>query len=61
MNGILFINFNLVARYFLTFHWFEMLNDYIDFLFNILSLRMTVVSVETLENGYCLNTATFFK
>ena len=29
-----------------------MLNSYADFSFNIVSLRMTVVSVETLENSH---------
>ena len=50
MNGILFIDFNLVACDFLKFDWCKMLNGYADFSFNIFSLRMTVVSVETLEN-----------
>ena len=49
MNGILFIDFNLVACDFLNFDWYEMLSGYVDFSFNI-TLRMTVVSVETLEN-----------
>ena len=35
---------------FLKFDWYKMLNGYVDFSFNIFSLRMTVVSVETLEN-----------
>ena len=46
MNGILFIDFNLAACNFLKFDWCKMLNGYVDFSFNI-SLRMTVVSVET--------------
>ena len=50
MNGILFTDFNLVARNFLKFDWCKMLNDYVDFSLNILSLRITVLSVETLEN-----------
>ena len=50
MNDILFIDFNLAACDFLKFDWCKMLNGYLDFSFNILSLRMTVVSVETLEN-----------
>ena len=49
MNGILFIDFNLVACDFLKFDWCKMLNGYVDFSFNIFSLRMTVVSVETLK------------
>ena len=50
MNGILFIGFNLVAFDFLKFDLCKMLNDCVDFSFNISSLRMTVLSVETLEN-----------
>ena len=50
MNGILFIDFNLVACDFPKFDWYKMLNGYVDFSFNIFSLRMTVVSVERLEN-----------
>ena len=50
MNGILFIDFNLVVCDFLKFDWYKMLNDYADFSFKILSVRMTVESVETLEN-----------
>ena len=50
MNGILLIDFNLVACDFLKFDWCKMLNGCVDFSFNIFSLRMTVVSVETLEN-----------
>ena len=50
MNDILFIDFNLVACVFLKFGWCKMLNGCVDFSFNIFSLRMTVVSVETLEN-----------
>ena len=49
MNGILFIDFNLVACDFIKFDWCKMLNGYVAYSFNI-SLRMTVVSVETLEN-----------
>ena len=40
MNGILFIDFNLAACDFLKFDRCEMVNGY------ILSLRMTIVSVE---------------
>ena len=50
MNGILFIDFNLAAYVFLKFDWCKMLNVYVDFSFNIFTFRMTVVSVETLEN-----------
>ena len=50
MNGILFIDFNPVEYDFLKFDWYKMLNGCVDFSFNIFSLRMTVVSVETLEN-----------
>ena len=50
MKGISFIDFNLIASDFLKFDWCEMLNGYVDFSFNIFSLRMAVVSVETLEN-----------
>ena len=50
MNGILLIDFNLVACDFLKFDWCKMLNSYVDFSFNIFSLRMIVASVETLEN-----------
>ena len=50
MNGILFIDFNLVACDFLKCDWCKMLNGYVGFSFNIFSLRMTVVSIETLEN-----------
>ena len=50
MNGILFIDFNTVACYFLKFDWCKMLNGYVNFLFIILSLRITVVSNEKLEN-----------
>ena len=51
-NGMvyLFIDFNLVACDFLKFDWCKMLNGYVYFSFNIFSLRMTVESVETLEN-----------
>ena len=49
MNGILFIAFNLVACDFLKFDWCKMLNSYVNFSFIILSLRMTVASVEMLE------------
>ena len=48
MNGILFIDFNLAAYDFLKFDWCKMLNGHVDF--SIFSLRMTVVSVEKLEN-----------
>ena len=50
MNCISFIDFNFVACDFLKFDKCEMLNGHVNFSFNILSLRMTVVSVETLEN-----------
>ena len=50
MNSILIIDTNVVACDFLTFDWCEMLNSYVNFLFNMMSLRMTFVSVETLEN-----------
>ena len=49
MNGILFIDFKLVAFDFLKFDWCRMLNGYADFSFNIFSLKMTVVLVEKLE------------
>ena len=39
MNGILFIDFNLVARAFLKFDWYKMLNGYVDLSFSIFSLR----------------------
>ena len=42
MNGILFIDFNIVACDFLKFDWCKMLNGCVDFSFNIFSLRMTV-------------------
>ena len=42
--------FNHVACDFFKFDWFRMLNSYVNFSFSVLSLRMTVVSVETLEN-----------
>ena len=32
------------------FDWYEMLNGYVNFIFNILPLRMTAVQVETLKN-----------
>ena len=51
MNGILFIDFKLVACDFLKFDWCKMLNGYADFSFNIFSLRMTVVSVKTLQKS----------
>ena len=44
------IEASLVACDFLKFYWCKMLNGCVDFSFNIFSLRMTVVSVETLEN-----------
>ena len=50
MNGILFIDFNLVACNFFMFDWFKTLHGYVNFSFNFLSLRMIVASVETLEN-----------
>ena len=50
MNAILFIDFNLVAYDFRKSDWYKMLNGCGDFSFNIFSLRMTVASVETLEN-----------
>ena len=60
MNGILLIDFNLVACDFLKFDWCKMLNGYVDFSFNIFSLKMTVVSVETLENWRCFKSAKCF-
>ena len=36
--------------WFFKIDWCKMLNGYVDFLFKIFSLRMTVTSVETLEN-----------
>ena len=50
INGILFIDFNLVACDFLKFDWCKMLNSHVNVLFNISPLRMTVASVEKLEN-----------
>ena len=47
---ILFIDFNLVAHNFLKSDWCKMLSGYVDFLFDIFLLRITVVSVERLEN-----------
>ena len=47
MNGISFIYLNLAACDFFKPDWCKMLNGYINFTFNILSLRMTVVSIET--------------
>ena len=41
---------HVVACDFLKFDWCKMLNGYVDFSFNIFSLRMTVLSVETMEN-----------
>ena len=41
MNGILFIYFNLAACAFLKVGWYKMFNDYVDFSFNIFSLRMS--------------------
>ena len=54
MNGILFLDFNLVACDFLKFDWWRMLNVYVDFLFNIFSLRMTV-HLKSLNVEYGLN------
>ena len=50
MNGVLFIDFNVVAYDFLKFDLCKTVNSDVEFLFNIFSLRMTVGSVETLEN-----------
>ena len=50
MSDLLFIDFNFVACNFLKFNWCEMFNGYVDFSYNIFSLRITFVSVETLEN-----------
>ena len=49
MNGVLVIDFNLVACGFLKFDLCKMLNGYVYLSFNI-SLIITVVSVETLGN-----------
>ena len=49
MNDILFIGYNLVACDVITFGLCKMLNGYVDLSFSIFPLRMTVVSVETLE------------
>ena len=49
MNGLLFMDFNFVACNFLKFDWCKMFNGYVDFSCNI-SLRITFVSVKTLEN-----------
>ena len=35
MNGILLVDFNLVACDFLKYDWHKMLNGYVDFSFNI--------------------------
>ena len=51
MDDILFINFNLAACDCPMLESFVMLNVYLDFSFNIFSLRTTIVSDETLENG----------
>ena len=48
INKWYFIHFNFVACDFLKFDWCKMLNGYVNFSFDILSLKMTVVSVETL-------------
>ena len=60
MNGILFIDFNLVACDFLKFDWCKMLNGHVNFLFNI-SLRMTVVLVKhyKIEDGLSKTWITF--
>ena len=50
MVVFLFIGLNLVACHFLTFDWCKMLNGSVEFSFNIFFLRITVASVETLEN-----------
>ena len=39
MNGILFIDFNLVACDFLKYDWYKMLNGNVDFSFNIFFLK----------------------
>ena len=53
MNGILFVDFNLVACDFFRPDWWKLLTAYVDFSFNIFSLRMIIVLVKTLENGRC--------
>ena len=50
INSILLIDFNLVTCFFFKFVWFKMFNGYVDVTFNMLSLRMTFVLVQTLEN-----------
>ena len=50
MNGILFIDFKFVASDVFKIDWCKMLNGCLDFSLNTLFLRMTVVSVEMLEN-----------
>ena len=50
MNGILLIDFNIVACDVRKFDWCKMLNGYVNFSFKILALKMTVVSVEPQEN-----------
>ena len=51
MNGISFIGFNVGACDFLKFDWCKILNGYVNFSFNIMFLRITVVSVEKLANS----------
>ena len=50
MKGISFIDLKHVVCDLLKFGWCIMLNGYVNFLVNTLSLRMTVVPVEALEN-----------
>ena len=49
MNVILFMCYNLVACDFPSFHSLEVLKSYAIFSFNILSLKITVVSAKTLK------------
>ena len=53
INGIFFIDLNLVACDFLKLDWFKTINSYAGFSINIFSLRMSVVSVKTLEYWIC--------
>ena len=49
MSIILFLDCNLLAsdlRVILEFHWFQVLNSFVNILFNIFQFRMTVASVE---------------
>ena len=52
MNGILMIDFSIVACDFLKLDWCKMLNSYMNFTFNILSFLIMndcCISVETLD------------